>query len=38
VGTYSHVDGDLPAPLRYVARMSGRGLVIIRLVVADMGQ
>jgi hypothetical protein len=37
VGTYGHVDGDLPAPLRYATRISRRGLAMTRLVVAIVG-
>lgn len=37
-GAYSRVDGVLLAPLWYVARMSGRGLLMMRLVVADVGR
>jgi hypothetical protein len=34
---YNRVDGDLQAPIWYVARMSGRGLVMMSLVVAVVG-
>lgn len=35
---FSHVDNDLPVPLRYAARMSGCGLVmtcLVRMWVGD---
>jgi hypothetical protein len=38
MGVSSRVDSDLPVLLWYATHMSGRGLVIMRLVVADLGQ
>jgi hypothetical protein len=38
VGVYNHVDGDLWTPIRYDARMSRRGLVMMRPVIVIMGQ
>jgi hypothetical protein len=38
VGMYSHVDGDLPAPLRHVTRIFRRGLMMTHLVVVVAGQ
>jgi hypothetical protein len=38
VGTYGYVDGVLPTHIQCVVRMSERGLVMIRHVVADVGQ
>jgi hypothetical protein len=37
MGAYICVDGDLPSSLRYAACISGCGLVVIRLVIADVG-
>jgi hypothetical protein len=37
-GVSSRVDSDLPVLLRCAAHMSERGLVIMHLVVADLGQ
>jgi hypothetical protein len=38
VRAFSHVDNDLPAHLRYAARMSRRELLMMRLVMVVMGQ
>jgi hypothetical protein len=38
MGMYSRVDIDLPARPWSVARMSGCGLVVTRLVLADAGR
>jgi hypothetical protein len=37
-GAFNRADGDHPVPLRYDARMPGRGLVMMRHVVADVDQ
>jgi hypothetical protein len=37
-GAYSCVDSDLPVLLRYATHMFGRGLMMMRLVVADVGK
>lgn len=38
VVAYNRVYGDLQAPIWYVARMSGRDLVMMRPVIAVVGQ
>jgi hypothetical protein len=37
-GAYCRVDSDLPVLLQYATRMFGRGLMMMRLVVADVGK